>query len=405
MADTGNNKTSESNSGRGSVPLEFAFDARNKSIVPGVFALEARRLKGWFARKPKVSLHQMEAALTQNAKEVELRKLIPKFSAYYMKSDNGHQFLESLGRVLLEAASKEKDDGDRQWFLLNQALEVLDQAVQVSAKVLNVPSQSLIVSIYRILGAAYREAYYTEKEIHKEMMTMINVKKDLNDFASREKIIKLYLQTRNYYPALVHTAEYEKVMRAKSRSLYRQKQGELAFRKAGIFQAMIDHYQRAVTSKEESGSNKPAELAKLNSFISRFNRDNRRVNIVPLKSLDLFALNKTLQSIVVIANTFYTEAGKSEYFVARHKAYFFMAHNNWQFDNPKGAQANLAEALRLVDLSRMPREQRASEKIKMLEFLYRIYTELGHQRKADDTLQHLNRLRKESRIDGLAATA
>ena len=88
--------------------------------------------------------------------------------------------------------------------------------------------------------------------------------------------------------------------------------------------------------------------------------------------------------------------GRSEYFVVRHKAYFFMARNNWQFDNPKGAQANLAEAVRLVDNSRMQAKDKTSEKIKLLGFLYTIYSELGQRRKADETSRQLARLRKES---------
>lgn len=363
--------------------------------------MEAKRMKRIFARKPKVSLQQLETALKQSATSETLRKSIPKFSTYYVKSGHGHQFLESLGRLLLEAASKEEQDGERQWSVLLQALEVLEHAIQLSPKILNVPCQSIIVSIYRILGAPYREVYFLEKEIHKEMMTMINIKKDPNDFASREKIIKLYLKGRNYYAALVHTAEYEKVMQVKSRSLYRQKQGELAFRKAGIFQAMVDFYQRMASNKDEGDTNKFTEMARLNGFITRFNRDNRRVNIVPLKSLDLFALNKTIQSIVAIANNFYEESGKSEYFLARHRAYLFMAHNNWQFDNPKGAQTNLAEAVRLVEISRMPENEKSKEKLKLLEFLHTIYDELGHKRKAEETAKHMSRLRKESGATGL----
>ena len=81
-----------------------------------------------------------------------------------------------------------------------------------------------------------------------------------------------------------------------------------------------------------------------------------------------------------------------------------MAHNNWQFDNPKGAQANLAEAIRLVDISRMQAKDKSSEKIKLLGFLHTIYSELGHRRKADETAQQLSKLRKESQV-GIAQSA
>ncbi|MEE8396121.1 MAG: hypothetical protein V3S29_08715, partial [bacterium] len=143
--------TTSSGAGAGNEekPLEFSFDARNKSIVPTVFAMEAKRLKRFFARKPKVTLHQMEAVLAQNPREEELKKLIPGFVASNYLIDHAHQYLESLARLLLEAASKEVDDMDRQWFLLHQALDMATLAIQKSPKVINIPSQSITVSIYK----------------------------------------------------------------------------------------------------------------------------------------------------------------------------------------------------------------------------------------------------------------
>ena len=61
--------------------------------------------------------------------------------------------------------------------------------------------------------------------------------------------------------------------------------------------------------------------------------------------------------------------------------------------------------MRLVDLSRMPPKQKAGEKIKLLEFMHRIYVDLGHERKAEDTSQQLARMRKEAGMTGLAASA
>ncbi|MCZ6842737.1 MAG: hypothetical protein O7G32_07890 [SAR324 cluster bacterium] len=400
------NSTQGSESRHSASALEFAFDARHKSIVRGVFALESRRLKRLFAKKPEVSLHQMESSLNDSVSVAELRKLIPHFIKFYTRdAEHAHQYFEALGRLLLEAASKERGDNDRQWFLLTQCLEMLQLAIQKSPKTLSVAAQSIIVAVCRIMGGPYREHYHYEKEIHKEMMTMLNVKKDPNDFASRDKIIKLYLQLHSYYEALVHLAEYEKIMKIKSRSLYRQKQGEIAYRKAGIFQAMVDFYYALAMNKGDDDSNKIAEMAKLNGFIMRFNRDNKRINIAPLKDLDVFSLNRTIKSMAAIANNFYTDATKSEHFQAGHKAFYFMAHNNWQFDNPKGAQQNLADGVRLLDLSRMSPSQMVSEKLRLMEFQHKIFSELGRQRKADELFQDMAKLRRERRNEPLASSA
>jgi hypothetical protein len=396
--------------GRDSPPerrsVEFAFDARHKSIVKDVFALEARRLKSFFSRKPKVSLHQMETTLNQHASELELKKQIQGFvGSYYNNADHAHQFFESLGRLLLGAAAKEQEDGERQWYLLTQSLEMLRLAMQKSPKVLNIPAQSMIVSLTKIMGPAYLDVHPIEKAIHKEMMTMLNVKRDPNDLASRERIVKGYLQARQYYESLVHVAEYEKIMQGQSRSLHRQKKGEIAFRKASVFQVVIDTYQRMSAGKGGEDTNRKAELAKLQAFVTRFNRDNRRINIVPLKGLDIFSLNRTLHSVVAIANNFYAEAVRSEQFQAKHKAYFLMARNAYQSENYKGAQQILAEGVRVVEQARVPQKQKLGEKIRLLEFLYRIYTELGHQRKADETSAELANLRKEMRGAEMAASA
>ena len=378
-------------------PVEFVFDARNKSIVGPVFKLEAKRLKRFFSRKPKVSLHQIEEILKQKANGEVIKKSVDGFVSSYSASAEAHQFYESCGRLLLEAASKETDDSRHQWFLLNLALETTYLALQKSPKALNVPAQSVIVSIYRLLGKEGQESYYVEKEVHKEMLTVLTIKKDPNDFASREKLIKLYLKGRRYYEALIHTAEYEKTMQAKSRSLYRQKAGEIAMRKAGIFQMLVDFFQKIRTGNTEEGVNRQNELAKLNNFITRFNRDNKRINIVPLKGMDTLSLSKTLNSLVTIANTFYTDASLAEHYPLRHKAYFFIARNSFQFDNVKAALKTLQEGARYVETSRMQPKQRISEKLKFLEFEHRIYQELGQQRKVEELTQEMAKLRRDMR--------
>lgn len=390
--------------GEGKKPLGFAFNARHKSNLPSVFALEARRLKGFFSRKPKVSLHDLEAALKNFANPDLLRRMMPTFVAFYSRSDSGPLFFEAAGRLLLDAAGKEKEDEERQAFLLREATEVLTLAIQKSPKVLNLSAQGMLVAIFRIMGSEAPQNYFVEKEIHKEMLTMINIKRDPNDLASREKIIKLYLQERNFYEALVHTAEYEKLMELKSRSLYRQKKGDIAFRKAAIFQVMLDHYHRLTSGKEQEGVDRKAEMEKLNAFVVRFNRDNR-VNIIPLKNLDNLSLHKTLNSMVSIAKSFYSEAAQAEHFQHKHKAFFFMARNNFQFDNQKAALHNLAEGIRLLTISPLSEKQKIPELLKLLEFQEMIYNEQGQQRKADETRKEIARLRKEKRGSSSDAAA
>lgn len=382
------------------VALEFTFNARNKSIVPSVFALEGRLLKKILARKPKVSLHDMEDLFNNVASGEEIQSQIAKFSQFYNQHDQGHLFFESLGRLLLEAASKENTDAARQTILLHQALDMMDTALKKSPKVLNIPVQSLIVSLYKVMGSAYSEHYYAEKEVHKEMMTMVNIKKDPNDFNSREKIIRTYLKSGRYFESLIHTAEYEKVMQIKSRSLYRQKIGELAFRKAMIFQAMLDRYLALTNNAEMEDEEKNHETAKLNTFVQRFNQDNNRVSITPLKGYDTLSIRKTLRSMVLIANSFYAEAAQAEHFTQKYKAHFHMARNNHQFDNQKMAFQNLSEGIRVINLSRLAATQKNEEKIKFMEYQVQLYTEQELTRKAEEIQAEITTLRKEIRSQG-----
>ncbi len=53
----------------------------------------------------------------------------------------------------------------------------------------------------------------------------------------------------------------------------------------------------------------------------------------------------------------------------------------------------------------MPQKQKLTEKVRLLEFVYRIYQDLGHQRKADETSAELARTRKEMRGAEMAASA
>jgi len=374
--------------------LEFAFDARKKSIVPAVMAQEKKRLRRLFARKPKVSLHDVEAALAQGVSGQELQRLMEGFHRFYYTHDSAHQYYETLGRLLVEAAAKRKDDPALQRVLLQQALEALSIAIQKSPKAINIAAQSIVVSVSRLLGPAYATTFACEREVHREMVNMLNVRRDPNDFGTRERIIRRYLQGRRYYEALVQLAEYERIMRTTSRPLYQQKQGELAFRKAGILQAIIDHYYRIRTGADGERSNL-ADLLELQAFTRRFNRDNRRVRLTPMKATSVLALEKTLVSLVAIANSFYLEASKARGFRATYRPLFLMARNNYRFDNRKAALQNLAEGLRLLEHAQVGAQTRTQEKLKLLEFQYRIYQEMGHRAKAEDIYREMSHLRRE----------
>jgi hypothetical protein len=379
----------------GEKPIAFAYDARKKSIVPGVLQLEEKRRKRLFARKPKVGLAQFDEALKRGVTEAELAELLRQFTRYYYEVDQAELYFEALGRLLVEAASKEREHAPRQRLLLYSAIDCLSAAIQKSPRALNAGAQSIVVSIYKILGPSYRDVFLCEREVHREMMAMITIKKDTGDFTSRERIIKLYVQAQRYYEALVQMAEYERIMRATSRPLYLQKQGDLAFRKASIFQAIIDFYSK-VRAGDETERGKVSNVGKLNAFITRFNRDNHRVQIVPLKNMSALGLQHTLHSLVSIANSFYEEASQARQFQAKHRPLFMMARNNCVFESPKVALKNLATAINEIDNSRIAPRQRSAEKLKILEFEYRLYLELGQKGRADEVNNEMSRLRREA---------
>jgi len=220
------------------------------------------------------------------------------------------------------------------------------------------------------------------------------VKKDPSDLQGREHIIKLYMRGNRYYEALIQMAEYEKIMRAKSWPLYQQKEGELAFRKAGIFQSMIDFYHNLQAGKKEE-SQTVMNMAKLSGFITRFNRDNRRLNITPLKGSTVLSVQQTIASMIQIANHYYMEAIRSEKFTSKFKAYFFIAHNHQIAANTKAAIQALNDGMAALDEMRVVPEQKVAEKLKFLELLYRLYQERGLDKQMEQTQREMAALRRE----------
>ena len=378
-------------------PLQFTFEARAKPQVTVAMQAEDRRMKRIFSRKPKVGLRHMEQHLAKRVGLRELARYDQKFTDYYYGDDDASLYFEALGRLYLEAASKETSDQERQMGIIFRALDALSIAIQKSPKAINVSAQSVIVAISRLLGPAYQQTASAEYAVHQEMIAMINVKKDLNDFSSREKLYRLYQQGQRFYEAIVHMAEYEKIMLAKSRPLYQQKKGEMAYRKATIFQQIIDYYMTRQRTQDEGGSDKPGDMNKLASFITRFNRDNRRYNIIPLAGNSALALQKTMGSMVTIANGFFQESSHAVQFAHRYKAYFQIARNHQMFENPRNAIHALGIGLKEIDDSRLPLKLKAQEKVKFYEFQQAIYKDMGLERKVEELQKEIARLNKEAR--------
>jgi FKBP-type peptidyl-prolyl cis-trans isomerase (trigger factor) len=89
------------------------------------------------------------------------------------------------------------------------------------------------------------------------------------------------------------------------------------------------------------------------------------------------------------------EAIRSEKFAPKFKAYYFIARNHQLIENPKHAIQALTEGLRELELLRIAPKQKAEEKIKLLEMLYRLYSERGFQRNAEEVQKQLAQIRRE----------
>ena len=355
--------------------LAFNFQAKSKPVVAAVIGFEEKLFKKFLSKKPKYSLTQIKQALSKGIPNAELLKRIGLLTGFYYNHEVGPQYFESLGLLLLETAGQESGDAARQRFLMFQALDTLSIGLQKSPHMLNVSIQSAISSIYKVLGKDFRDNFAVERAIHQEMMEMLHVLKDPGDLMRRDKIIRLYMRGKRYYESLGQLAEYEKIMRAKSRPLYLQKSGEIAMRKAGTFQTVIDFYYQ-VKSGSSQESSVLADFSRLKSFIARFNRDNR-ASITPLKGVDAGSLQKTLVSMVKIAETFYRDAIKSVHFNAKHKASFLMARNAYRFDSRKQALEMIRDCIRVIEQEKMSPAQHRTEMLQALELQNTIFNDLG----------------------------
>ena len=88
------------------------------------------------------------------------------------------------------------------------------------------------------------------------------------------------MKSGRLYEALYHLTEFEKLMKLKSRSMYLMKAGEIQFRKASVFQSIIDFYVGIASHKKEK--DRVVNMGRLHSFIYRFNIDNKAFKITPL---------------------------------------------------------------------------------------------------------------------------
>lgn len=375
--------------------LQFQFDARSKPITENMLELEGKRQKRLLSKKTKFPISDIAVMLDKQANENELTKPLTNCVMFYKKNEkDGNLFLEALGRLILEAAAKEQNDANYQKYLIYQALDTFSISVQHSDKRINSTSEGMMVSIFKILSPINSAPYYVEKEILKTMSGMIS-KKDLNDLESRDKIIKLCMKGKRYYEALYQLVEYEKIMQLRSRTMHMMKAGEIQFRKATVFQHMIDFYNGVAGGQAQK--QQVQDMGKLRSFITRFNADNSRAKLTPLAGKGPLAINKTLGSLISVANLYYGEAASNSRFAHRHKAYYCMAHNNVTTDKIKMAVNNLLSGMEVLAKSSLKAIEKGNEKIQFLETIIKVYNDQGAPRKAEEFAKQLNALRTNVR--------
>ena len=335
----------------------------------------------------------MLVLLDKKAPQKELTKPLSECIQFYKKNEKeGFEFLEALGRLVLEAASKERINGGYQKYLVYLSIDIFSSAIQHSEKRINGSAASMVASAFKILSPIAPSAYYIEKEILKSMTELT---KEPNDLDARDKIIKLCMKGRRYYEALYQILEYEKIMQLKSRTMYMVKAGEIQFRKATVFQHMIDFYL-GVTAGEQQ-KNMVEDMGKLRAFISRFNMDNPRTKLLPLAGAGPLAINKTLGSLINVANVYYNGAAANPRFAHRHKAYYCMAHNNLTTDKVKLATNNIISGLEMLAKSNLKAIDKGNEKIQLLEFIIKLYNDNAAPRKAEEYVEQLNVLRNNVR--------
>ncbi|MBF0237009.1 MAG: hypothetical protein HQM12_04825 [SAR324 cluster bacterium] len=385
----------KSKGGGGPQCVDFPFDANSKPITGQMLELEQKKLKSLFGKKPKVPISQIASLIENKTSVKELDLPLKECQLYYKRMDKDPEhYLEVLARKLLEGASKEKTDHGYQRYLLYQTLDTLSMAVQHSSKRVNLSAQSLIVAVFKITGGT-SSGYMIEKEILKEMTVMTNQKKDLNDLESRNRMINLCMQGRRYYEAFYQLIEFENIMQLKSRSMYVLKAGEIQFRKALIFQHIVDFYSKVASGQKEKEQVK--DMGKLRSFIFRFNLDNRSLQLQPLVGTGPLPLNKTVASFLNIANHYYTQAGNNERFPHRHKAYLCKARNHMLGDKAKPAMECLQEGLVALSKANLKAIEKGNEKINMLEYFIEISKDHGAPRKTEAMLKELAELRNQVR--------
>ena len=375
--------------------FEFNFNANAKPIVDQILQEEHKITSSFFSKSPKVTIEQISSLLDQKVSGKELVSQLSECLQFYKSNEKmNYRALEALGRLFLEAASKERVDSTKQQFYLFWALDLFSMSIQHSTNRVNTSAAALCVSIFKIAVNVNRNTYQLEKEILKEMTAMV-AKKDLADLQSRERITKLCMKSGRLYEALYHLIEFEKLMKLKSRSMYLMKAGEIQFRKASVFQSIIDFYVGIASHKKEK--DRVVNMGRLHSFIYRFNMDNKAFKITPLTGTGPLQINKTLGSLISAANVYYAQAADNQKFRQRYKAYYCMARNNMFRDKIKVAIQNLQKALETIERSPLKQIEKGNEKLKLLEYMHKIYAEQSMSRRAEEVHKQIQELRTQVR--------
>ena len=345
---------------------EFTFDANSKPVVEAVLQLEAKIFKKPFIKKPTHGVRGVAASLSAHKEVSEIKKEISETVTYYKSHLQKKDICNALGRLLLQGASEETENYVRQFQLLYLAIDLFSMSSQYSEKGLNMNSQSLLYSVFKILGSDAWEGYSATKNIREIIKKMYAKTKSFNDPQSREKIFQNLLQGKRYYEAFSELNEYDKIIKVNSKSLWLKKRGLLTYNRVLVLQKILDFYFNYIW-----GHAKEKEIlvdgGKLRAFIMRFNIDHSS-KLTPIKDLTVLSLMKTMESIIVVSNHLCKETIKDDHFGAKHNAYFIMALNNFRLEHYKASWANILSSIEHLGNSKLTGESKKKETLKIKNF-------------------------------------
>ncbi|MBF0236275.1 MAG: hypothetical protein HQM12_01100 [SAR324 cluster bacterium] len=369
--------------------IDFNFNALTMPLTKEVLDLEAERVKSFFKKKPPVLLMDLSSNMKQSRKTSDLEQKLSVCTGFYRKdSEVFFKVLEVIGLLFLEAASHEKQDAGYQQYLIYQSLDFLSLSVQHAPQCLNISAERMMLNIHRVLRDPLGENIGSQ--IVHQMEKILSKPQDLQSIEVRDQIIRLCLKGHRYYDALYHIQEYERVMKLKSRSMYLIKSGEIQYRKAHVFQQIIDFYVGVFLNKKERAEIR--DMAKLQSFIRRLNMHESNISVENVS--DTLSVHKALVSLINIANNHYQEATNDLKFVYKHRAYYGMAHNYVFLDKPGQAVTSLKSGLKEVDKARLYMLEKMKEKLVLVEYMVHVFTDHGQPQQAADYKNNANQIRK-----------